>query len=133
MKMDANTILILVAIGLAAGILSGFIGVGGGIIIVPALVFFVGMSQHGAQGTSLALMLPPIGILAAYNYYRAGEVDITYAVIIGLAFVIGGYLGSKISLKLSPHVVKFTFGLIMLYVSIRMIWASYRMIFPQAK
>ena len=133
MKMDFNTLLILIAIGLLAGLLSGFIGVGGGIIIVPALVFFVGMSQHGAQGTSLALMLPPIGILAAYNYYRAGEVDITYAVIIGLAFVIGGYLGSKISLKLSPHVVKFTFGLIMLYVSIRMIWASYRMIFPQAK
>ncbi len=133
MKMDFNTLLILIAIGLLAGLLSGFIGVGGGIIIVPALVYLLGLSQHGAQGTSLVLMLPPIGILAAYNYYRAGEVDIPYAIVIGLAFIVGGYFGSKISLKLSPHVVKFVFGLLMLYVSIRMIWASYKMLIPPSK
>ncbi|HLV52478.1 MAG TPA: sulfite exporter TauE/SafE family protein [Cryomorphaceae bacterium] len=131
--MDFNTLLILIAIGLLAGLLSGFIGVGGGIIIVPALVYLLGLSQHGAQGTSLVLMLPPIGILAAYNYYRAGEVDIPYAIVIGLAFIVGGYFGSKISLKLSPHVVKFVFGLLMLYVSIRMIWASYKMLIPPSK
>ncbi len=131
--MDTHTFIVLVAIGLAAGVLSGFIGVGGGIIIVPALVFFVGMSQHGAQGTSLALMLPPIGILAVYDYYRAGEIDVPYAVVIGLAFIVGGFFGAKISLRLSPHLVKFIFGVIMLYVSVRMIWASYRMLFFHPK
>lgn len=131
--MDAGTLLILIAIGVAAGILAGFIGVGGGIIIVPALVYFAGMSQHGAQGTSLALMLPPIGVLAVYNYYRAGEINFTYAAVIAVAFIIGGFFGSKISLRLSPHVVKFIFGLIMLYVSVRMILASYRFILPGSK
>lgn len=133
MKMELHTFIVLVVIGLAAGVLSGFIGVGGGILIVPALVFFLGMSQHGAQGTSLAIMLPPIGILAVYDYYRAGEVDIAYAVVIGLAFVVGGFFGAKISLRLSPHLVKFIFGVIMLYVSVRMIWASYRMVFYPSK
>lgn len=124
--MDASTLLILLLIGVMAGILSGFIGVGGGIIIVPALVYFLGFPQHMAQGTSLALMLPPIGVLAVYNYHKAGEINFTYAAIIAAAFLIGGYLGSKLSLRLSPSTVKFFFGMLMLYASLRMIWASYK-------
>lgn len=124
--MDVSTLFILVAIGLLAGMLSGFIGVGGGIIIVPGLIYFLGLPQHMAQGTSLALMLPPIGVLAAYNYYKAGEMNVSYAIVIAVAFIIGGFFGSKISLKLSPHTVKFFFGVLMLYVSIRMISSSYK-------
>lgn len=116
-------------IGLLAGVVSGFIGVGGGIVVVPMLIFFLGLTQHQAQGTSLALMLPPIGILACYNYYNTGNLNVGYAVVIALFFVAGGYFGSKMSLKLSPEVVKFTFGLLMLYVSARMIWTSSKELF----
>ena len=122
--MSISTILILVCIGVAAGIMSGFIGVGGGIIIVPALVYFLGLTQHQAQGTSLLLMLPPIGIMAVYNYHKYGQLDskmMIYAGIMIVTFVIGGYIGSKLSLKLSPELVKFIFGFIMLYVAIKMI------------
>ena len=96
--MSVSTLIILLVIGLMGGILSGLVGVGGGIIIVPALVYFLGLSQHSAQGTSLALMLPPIGILAAMNYYKAGSLNIKYALVIAIAFIIGGYFGSKISI-----------------------------------
>jgi uncharacterized protein len=122
--MSVSTIAVLVLIGLAAGVLSGFVGVGGGIVIVPALIYFLGLTQHQAQGTSLMLMLPPIGVLAVYNYYQSGQLDkqlILYAIVIALTFIIGGYLGSKLSLKLSPLLVKFVFGIILLYVSIKMI------------
>lgn len=125
MRMTLLTILILVVIGVLAGILSGMIGVGGGIIIVPALVYFLGMSQHGAQGTSLALMLPPIGILAAINYYKAGELNVKYAIIIAIAFIIGGYLGSKLSLTyISEAMMKKVFGIIMLIAAIKLVFFS---------
>ncbi len=129
--MDSSTLFILIAIGIFAGMLSGFIGVGGGIIIVPALIYFVGLSQHMAQGTSLALMIPPIGILAVYNYYKAGEINFSYAGVIAVAFVVGGFIGSRISLKLPPNTVKFIFGLVMLYISIRLIGASCKSFFRQ--
>lgn len=127
--MDLTTFLILMIIGLLAGIVSGFIGVGGGIIVVPMLIFFLGLTQHQAQGTSLALMLPPIGILACYNYYKTGNLNVSYAIVIALFFVAGGYFGSKMSLRLSPEVVKFSFGLLMLYAAIRMIWTSSKQLF----
>lgn len=127
--MDLGTFMILVAIGLLAGIVSGFIGVGGGIIVVPALIFFLGLSQHTAQGTSLLLMLPPIGILACYNYYKAGSVNVNYAIVIAIFFILGGYLGSKLSLRLSPNIVKFSFGLLLLYVAIRMVYTSSKQLF----
>ena len=122
--MSLTTIFILVCIGITAGIMSGFIGVGGGIIIVPCLVYFLGLTQHQAQGTSLLLMLPPIGIMAVYNYNKYGQLDskmLMYAAIMVVTFVVGGYIGSKLSLKLSPELVKFVFGIIMLYVAIKMI------------
>ena len=123
--MSFTTLLILIIIGLLAGILSGMIGVGGGIIIVPALVYFLGLSQHSAQGTSLALMLPPIGILAAMNYYKAGNLNVKYALIIATAFIIGGYFGSKVSLiYFSESMMKKIFGMIMLFAAIKLIFFS---------
>lgn len=122
--MTIQTILILILIGLFAGMMSGFIGIGGGVVMVPALVYIMGLTQHEAQGTSLILMLPPIGILAVMNYYKAGQVNIWYGVIIALAFVVGGYFGSKIALKMSPAKVKLIFGILMLYISFKMIYSG---------
>jgi len=124
--MTIQTVIILILVGLAAGALSGFVGIGGGVIMVPAMVYILGMSQHMAQGTSLLLMLPPIGILAVMNYYKAGEVNWTYGIVIACAFVIGGYFGSKLALKLSPALVKLIFGVLMLYVAGRMIYSGYK-------
>ena len=117
--------MILVAIGLLAGILSGFVGVGGGIIVVPALIYILGLTQFQAQGTSLAMMIPPIGILAVWNYYKTDNININYALILAASFVIGGYIGSKLSLRLPEHKVKLIFGVLMLYVAIRMIWTAW--------
>ena len=122
--MTFQTILLLVLIGLFAGMMSGFVGIGGGVVMVPALVYIMGLSQHEAQGTSLILMLPPIVILAGMNYYKAGQLNIWYGVVIAMAFVIGGYYGSKIALKLSPSIVKLIFGALMLYVSFKMIYSG---------
>jgi len=117
-------IIILILIGIAAGVLSGLFGVGGGIIIVPAFVFFLGMTQHQAQGTSIGLMLLPIGILAAYNYYQAGNLDIKAGLIVASAFVVGGYFGSKLSLDIDEYLLKRIFGLLMLFISIKLIFFS---------
>lgn len=123
--MNITTMLILVLIGILAGVLSGLIGVGGGIIIVPSLVFILGLSQHEAQGTSLALMLPPIGILAAYNYHKAGQLNWKYALVIAAAFIVGGYFGSKLSVTyIDEKLLKKVFGGIMLVVAVKMIFFS---------
>jgi uncharacterized membrane protein YfcA len=119
--MSLYTIVVLALIGIVAGVLSGFIGIGGGVIIVPSLIYFLSLSQHEAQGTSIALMLPPIGILAAMNYYKAGELNVKYALIVASTFIIGGFIGSKISLQLPPEIVKRVFGIIMLFVALKMI------------
>lgn len=119
--MDSQALLILIAIGIVAGILSGFVGVGGGVIIVPALIYVLGMSQHEAQGTSLFVLLLPVGILAVYNYYKTDQINWKFGLVISLAFVLGGYVGSKFALKMSPAVVRIIFGIIMAIVSIKMI------------
>lgn len=119
--MPLSQILLLILVGLMAGIVSGSLGVGGGIIIVPSLVFILGFSQHQAQGTSLAFMLPPIGILAAYNYFKEGYVNIKVALILMLAFVIGGYLGSLFSVNIPARYLKKLFGGLLLIVAIKMI------------
>lgn len=123
--MTTQTILILVLIGVLAGVLSGFVGVGGGIIIVPALVYALGMSQFEAQGTSLFVLLLPVGILAVLNYSKQGEINWKFGLIIAVTFVIGGFIGSKIALKISPALVKFIFGIIMAVVSIKLILSGY--------
>jgi uncharacterized membrane protein YfcA len=114
-------IIILLAVGLLAGFLSGTLGVGGGLIIVPSLVFILGMTQHQAQGTSLAMMLAPVGILAAFKYFREGYINIKYAIILALAFILGAWLGSLFSVSLSGPVLKKIFGVLMLAVGIQMI------------
>ena len=93
-------------------------------IIVPALVFLLGLSQHEAQGTSLFVLVMPVVFLALTNYWKTGNVNWKYGLIIALAFVIGGYFGSKLSLKLSPQFVKLAFGIIMAYVSFQLIFSS---------
>lgn len=122
--MDPSQILILIGVGMLAGILSGFIGIGGGVVIVPALMYFMGLSQLEAQGTSLAILLPPVGIMAFINYYKAGHINVNYALVIAATFIIGGYIGSKIALKINPNIVRFIFGVLMFYVSIRLIWSG---------
>ena len=123
--MSITTLLILVAIGVFAGVVSGMVGVGGGIIMVPALVYFLSLSQFGAQGTSIVAMLPPIGILAAYNYYKADAVNWKYAIVISLAFVIGGYFGSKLTLGfISESTLKKLFGGLLLITALKLILFS---------
>jgi uncharacterized protein len=123
--MTIQTILILAATGLMAGILSGFVGVGGGIIIVPSLVFLLGMSQHSAQGTSLFVLCLPVVFLAFFNYWKEGQVNWKFGLIIAVTFFVGGFVGSKLSLKLSPSLVQIIFGLIMAYVSFRLLFAGF--------
>jgi uncharacterized protein len=122
--MSLTTIIILVIIGLMAGVFGGMFGVGGAIIMIPALVYFLGVDQHMAQGTSVAIMLPPIGLFAAYNYYKAGQVNIWYAVIIAIAFMAGGYFGSMIALKIPENLMKKIFGILLIIVALRMIFSK---------
>ena len=128
--MEISTLFILLTIGVFAGIASGFVGIGGGLIIVPALIYFMGLDQHTAQGTSLALMLPPIGILAAMQYHSEQHVEWTYAAIIAITFIIGAWLGSKWSLKLSTSTVRLVFSAFLFYAAIGMAIRSFREIFP---
>jgi uncharacterized membrane protein YfcA len=123
--MTIQTIMILVLIGLFAGILSGFVGVGGGIIIVPALVFFLGLTQHQAQGTSLFVLSMPVVIFAVINYWKTDNVNWKFGLIVASTFVVGAYFGSKLSLKLSPGIVKLVFGILLAYVSIRLMMSGY--------
>ncbi len=123
--MSLSTLLILVCIGIFAGIVSGMIGIGGGLIIVPSLVYILSLNQYGAQGTSIAAMLPPIGILAAYNYHRADAINWKFALIIAVTFIIGGYIGSKLTINfISETVLKKIFGVLMLIGAIKMIFFS---------
>ena len=121
MELSSLTIFLLLMIGFFGGALSGFVGIGGGIVIVPSLVFFLGLSQHQAQGTSLLVLAFPVVGLALMNYWKSNNVNLTYGLIIAGAFVIGGYVGSKLSLKLSPGIVKLLFGIIMAYVASQLI------------
>ncbi len=109
------------ALGLAAGVLSGLIGIGGGILVVPALVLLFGFTQHQAQGTTLAMMVPPIGILAAWTYYRHGDVDLKVAALLCAGFVLGGLFGAKAAIWLSRPALERIFGFVLLAVSIKMI------------
>ena len=120
-NMTGETIGLLIAVGLAAGILSGLVGVGGGIIIVPALVFFLGFNQLQAQGTSLGLLLLPIGIFAVINYYKAGYIDLKVVGVMCLAFVAGGWIGSKLALRLDQETVKKIFAIVLFYTAFRML------------
>ena len=118
--METSIILLLTIIGLIVGFFGGMFGVGGGVILIPALVYIIGMEQHTAQGTSVAILLPPIGIVAAYNYYTAGHVNIKYAIIIAITFIIGSYFGSLLAVHLPDQVSKRIFAAILFLISIKM-------------
>jgi uncharacterized membrane protein YfcA len=120
--MDIQTILIIIMIGIAAGMLSGFVGVGGGIIIVPSLIYFIGFSQKAAQGTSLGLILLPVGILAVMQYYKQGHIDIKVVGVLAIGFLAGSYFGSKIALSLPDDTVKKIFAVLMIIIAIKMLF-----------
>jgi len=122
--MSFNDIIILVLIGLSAGVLSGLLGIGGAIIMVPALVFFFGMTQHQAQGTSLTILLFPIGFLAFWNYYKQGYVNFKIAIVTMLAFFIGGYLGSLVAINVPEKTLKIGFGILIIFLGFRMIFTK---------
>jgi len=122
--MGGFTFLMLILIGLAAGFLCGMVGLGGGIILIPALMLFLAMDQRMAQGTTIAIMLPPIGFFAAFNYYKAGYVNIKYALVIAAVFMVGGYLGSKLALNLPVPVLKKIFAVVLVVVAAKMIFTK---------
>jgi hypothetical protein len=116
--------LLYLMLGLTAGTLSGLFGIGGGIILIPALVFLVGLSQHAAQGTTLAIMLLPIGLLAVMRYYHNGHVNFYIAVFICLGFFIGGLIGANMAEAFSNLVLRKAFGVFLLIVSLYTIFAK---------
>lgn len=121
MTLEPQSVLLLLLVGLVAGILSGFVGIGGGVIMVPALVWLLGYSQHQAQGTSLAVLMFPVVFLAVRNYYKAGVIDPKVVAFIAVAFVLGSYFGSKWSLALPVETVRKVFGGIILLVALKLI------------
>ena len=119
--MSTQIIASLILIGILAGILSGLVGVGGGIVMVPLLVLLLGFSQHQAQGTSLAVLVVPVTAMAVYNYYKAGYIDWRYAAVIAVFFVIGGFFGSKLAVSLDQKMLKKIFGVILLLIAGKML------------
>jgi len=124
MDFSVSQLLILVLVGLFAGALSGFVGVGGGMIIVPAMIYLMNMNQLQAQGVSLALIMLPVGVLGVLNYYKAGHIQFNYVLILAVGFIIGTFFGSKFALRLPEHKIKFLFALLLLFVGAQMLWKS---------
>ncbi|BAO56655.1 sulfite exporter TauE/SafE family protein [Nonlabens marinus] len=123
--MTVEIVLLLLLLGLIAGFLSGSVGVGGGVVMVPLAIWFLGYTQHQAQGLSLAVLAVPVTFIAAYTYHTSGhQLDWRYALVIAVAFVVGGYLGSKIAVDLNQQMLKKIFGAILLIVAIKMIFFS---------
>ncbi len=113
--------IIYIIIGIIAGIFAGMFGIGGGVVLIPALVFLLGLTQHQAQGTTLAIMVPPIGLLAAWRYWQSGNVKLSVAGFVCIGFFLGGYLGASLINNVPDALLKKLFGFFLLFVSIRMI------------
>ena len=122
--MNTMSIFLYLLLGLITGILSGLIGIGGAIIIIPSMVLVFGMSQHMAQGTTLALMVPPIGLLAAWTYYKAGHVDFKVAALICLGFFIGGFIGARFVTDIPDLLLRRIFGFVLLLAALKMIFTK---------
>ncbi len=122
--MGITQLIILIVIGIISGLLSGIFGIGGAIIVIPALVFILGLSQHEAQGTSLAFMLPPVGILAAWNYWKDGNVNWKIALVLSITFVVGAYFGSQFSLNISDKMLRRVFGVLMIGMALKLIFSK---------
>lgn len=117
-------IFLFIIIGISAGILSGMFGIGGGVIIVPALVFLCGFSQLKAQGTPLAILLPPVGILAFIEYYKKGQTNLQAGILIALFLIVGSIFGAKLAQMLPIAILKKGFGIFMIIISIKMIFSK---------
>lgn len=120
--METNTILLLLLLGFAAGLLSGLVGIGGGIVLVPALIYFLGTNQKTAQGTTLLILMLPVGILAVLNYYKQGYVNYKFSLLLAAGFVLGGYFGSKLSLALPDAILKKVFAGVLLLIALKMMF-----------
>jgi uncharacterized membrane protein YfcA len=116
-------VLLYLLLGLLVGILSGLIGIGGGVVIVPVLIFGFGLSQHEAQGTTLAMLVPPVGLLAAWTYYKQGYVNFQIAALLCVGFFVGGLLGAKLATGLPNVLLEKVFGIAMLAIALKMIFA----------
>lgn len=114
----------LFILGIFAGYFSGLVGIGGGVIIVPALVLIFGFSQHTAQGTTLALLIPPIGIFAFLSYYQKGFVDIKSAIIICIGFILGGLIGGKMAVDISENFLRKIFAILLILLGVRMFFLT---------
>lgn len=119
-SMSALTFMGLLVLGLTAGYFSGLVGIGGGVIIVPTLVLLFGFTQYAAQGTTLALLIPPIGILAVWKYYQKGFVDVKTAAIICVGFIIGGYLGGLTAVNIQQDTLRKIFAVVLVGLGIKM-------------
>jgi len=122
MEITTTTVLILLAIGLFSGMLGGMVGIGGGIVIVPALIYFLGFSQLNAQGTSLALIMFPVGVLGVINYYKQGHIDFNIVFILAVGFVVGSFLGSKFAMNIPQAFVKKSFAMLMIVIAMKMLF-----------
>lgn len=122
--MDIASLIKLIIIGLITGAFGGLLGLGGGLILIPSLVFIMGFSQHEAIGTSLAVMLPPIGLFAAYNFYKAGQVNLKFALILAITFMIGSYFTSKIAISIPENLIRKLFSVFLILVAIKMFFTK---------
>ncbi len=119
--MTLQIIVSLILIGILAGVLSGLVGVGGGIIMVPLLILFFGFNQHQAQGTSLAVLAVPVTAVAVFTYYKEGQINIKYAAVIAVFFVVGSIFGSKLALTLDQNILKKIFAIVLLVIAGKML------------
>jgi uncharacterized membrane protein YfcA len=121
--MTDSFIGLMLLIGLSSGIASGIFGIGGGIIIVPALIYLAKFSQHAAIGTSLAILLPPVGLLAVMDYYQHGNVNLKAALIVAVAFMAGGWIGAHLANQIiNAHVLKLLFGIFVLGIGVYVVF-----------
>ncbi|QNJ98515.1 sulfite exporter TauE/SafE family protein [Constantimarinum furrinae] len=123
--MNLTVLLALIAIGILAGILSGFMGVGGGVVMIPLMIVFLGYDQHEAQGMSLAVLAVPVTFLAAYNYHSSGHpINWKFALVIAVCFVIGGFVGSKFAVSINQEVLKKVFALVLVIAALKLFFGK---------
>jgi uncharacterized protein len=111
----------LTLVGLVAGVLAGMFGIGGGLVIVPALIYLVKLKELEAIGTSLAALIPPVGLLGAFEYYRNGYINLKYAAIIAVGLFIGAYFGAKLMIPLPPQTIRRIYGIFLAAIAARML------------